>query len=121
MTGAPVFREATRADVPAVVDLLADDILGQTRERAGMDQYLAAFDSMKAEGNNRLVVAEQDGRVVACYQLIVMSGLSLSATRRAEIEGVRVAADRRGRGLGGRGGDRRGRRGGRDARPRRRA
>lgn len=102
MSLAPLFREATRADVPQVVALLADDVLGRTREGAGLEVYLAAFDAMRAEGSNRLIVAEQDGRVVACYQLIVMSGLSLSATRRAEIEAVRVAADLRGQGLGAR-------------------
>ena len=95
-----IWREATRADVPAVVALLVDDMLGRSRERADMDHYLAAFDAMQAERGNRLYVAEDDGRVVACYQLIAMSGLSLSATRRAEIEGVRVASDLRGRGLG---------------------
>ena len=100
MTAAPVFREATREDVPAVVDLLSDDVLGRTREGAGLDTYLAAFDAMQAQGHNHLIVAEQEGRVVACYQMITMSGLSLSASRRAEIEGVRVASDLRGQGLG---------------------
>lgn len=100
MTGTPIFREATRDDVPAVVALLADDVLGRTRELGDLDLYLAAFEAMQAEGHNHLIVAEQDGRVVACYQLIVMSGLSLSASRRAEIEGVRVAADLRGQGMG---------------------
>lgn len=95
-----IWREATRADIPAVVALLADDILGKTREIAGMDHYLAAFDAMQSEPGNRLYVAEDQGRIVACYQLVTMSGLSLSASRRAELEGVRVAADRRGQGLG---------------------
>ena len=95
-----IWREATRDDVPAVVALLSDDMLGRGRELAGIDRYLAAFDAMQAESGNRLYVAEDAGRVVACYQMIVMSGLSLSASRRAEIEGVRVATDLRGGGLG---------------------
>ena len=95
-----IWREATRADVPAVVALLADDMLGQTREIAAMDRYLAAFDAMQAEGGNRLYVAEENGDIIACYQMILMSGLSLSASRRAEIEAVRVAAPHRNRGLG---------------------
>lgn len=95
-----IWREATRADVPAVVALLADDVLGHGRESADLAPYLAAFDAMQDEGGNRLIVAEQDGRVVACYQLRLISGLSLSAARRAQVEGVRVTADLRGRGLG---------------------
>ena len=62
-----IWREATRADVPAVVALLADDMLGQRRESAGAAPYLAAFDAMQDEGGNRLVVADEDGRVVARY------------------------------------------------------
>lgn len=95
-----IWREATRVDVPAVVALLADDVLGHGRESADLAPYLAAFDAMQDEGGNRLIVAEQDGRVVACYQLTLISGLSLTAARRAQVEGVRVAADLRGRGLG---------------------
>lgn len=95
-----IWREATRDDVPAVVALLADDVLGRTRELADMDRYLAAFDAMQSEGGNRLYVATENGAIIACYQLILMSGLSLSASRRAEIEAVRVAASHRGQGLG---------------------
>lgn len=94
------FRPATRDDVPAVVALLADDDLGRAREGGDLAPYLAAFDAMAAEPGTTLFVAEADGRIVACYQLVLISGLSLSGTRRAEIEGVRVAADRRGQGLG---------------------
>ena len=36
-----IWREATRADVPAVVALLADDMLGHGRESAGVAPYLA--------------------------------------------------------------------------------
>ncbi|WP_425606813.1 N-acetyltransferase family protein [Paracoccus maritimus] len=96
----PVFRGATRADVPAVCDLLADDVLGRTREGAVSAHYLSAFDAMQAEGQNHLIVAEAQGRIVACYQITFISGLSLSAARRAQIEGVRVASDQRGHGLG---------------------
>ena len=94
------FRRATRADVPAVIALLADDILGATREAAHPAPYLAAFDAMQAEGANHLIVGEQEGRIVACYQITFISGLSLTATRRAQIEGVRVARDLRGQGAG---------------------
>ncbi|MGR3454385.1 N-acetyltransferase family protein [Pseudooceanicola sp.] len=97
----PHFREARRADVPEVVALLADDTLGATREGTGeIDRYLAAFDAMRAEGANHLIVGEAGGRVVATYQLTFITGLSLKATRRAQVESVRVAAGLRGGGIG---------------------
>jgi GNAT superfamily N-acetyltransferase len=94
------FRDATREDVPAVVALLADDTLGAGREAADLAPYLAAFDAMQAEGGNILIVGEEAGRIVATCQLTVISGLSLRASRRAQVESVRVASDRRGRGIG---------------------
>jgi GNAT superfamily N-acetyltransferase len=94
------FREAARADLPAVVALLADDALGAGRETRDFVRYLAAFDAMAAEAGNALVVGEAEGRVVATYQLTFISGLSQNAMRRAQVEAVRVAADLRGRGIG---------------------
>ena len=94
------FREAARDDVPAVVALLTDDALGATREGTDLSPYLAAFDAMRAEGGNVLVVGEDDGRVVATYQITFISGLSLRASRRAQVESVRVANDCRGQGVG---------------------
>lgn len=94
------FRDARRTDVPAIVALLADDGLGATSEKADRAMYLAAFDGLSEERGNTLVVGEAAGRVVATYQLTVISGLSLRAARRAQIESVRVASDLRGRGIG---------------------
>lgn len=48
------IRAATRADVPFVVALLRDDILGQDREVQALDAYYAAFDAMQREGSNTL-------------------------------------------------------------------
>ncbi|MGB5837334.1 MAG: GNAT family N-acetyltransferase [Albidovulum sp.] len=94
------FRGATRRDVPAVVALLSDDALGALRETTDPSAYYAAFDRMQAEGANTLIVGEEAGRVIATYQLTCISGLSLRASRRAQVESVRVAAHCRGRGIG---------------------
>lgn len=94
------FRPAQRGDVADVVALLGDDMLGQGREHAALDRYLAAFDAMQVEGANHLIVGTHQGKITACYQITFISGLSLSATRRAQIEGVRVASDARGQGIG---------------------
>ncbi len=80
--------------------MLRDDALGAARETAGLEVYLAAFDAVEADPTTTIVVAEEDGRLLATFQLTILSGLSLRAARRAQIESVRVAADRRGHGIG---------------------
>lgn len=94
------FRPALRADVPRIVALLTEDALGATRESADLAPYLEAFDAMQVEPANMLIVGEAGGRVLATYQMTVISGLSLRAARRAQIESVRVDAGLRGAGLG---------------------
>ncbi|MEQ8254917.1 MAG: GNAT family N-acetyltransferase [Roseovarius confluentis] len=95
------FREAGQADVAAVVALLTDDMLGQGREGAEPALYEAAFARMRNEGNNHLIVGEDEaGRIVATYQITFISGLSLRAARRAQVESVRVAGVKRGQGVG---------------------
>ncbi len=94
------FREATRDEVPAIVDLLREDPLGAGRETAGAETYLAAFDRMAAEPGNIIIVGESEGRVVACYQLTFISGLSRQGMRRAQVEAVRVSGALRGQGTG---------------------
>ncbi len=70
------FRDASRADVPAIVAMLADDSLGQGREGADLAPYLAAFDQIAANPSHQLIVAEESGRVIATCQLTILSGLS---------------------------------------------
>lgn len=94
------FRLATRDEVPDIVAMLADDVLGAGREGADLAPYFAAYDAMQSEGGNQLLVGEIDGIIAATYQLTFISGLSLTASRRAQIEAVRVAAPFRGQGIG---------------------
>lgn len=94
------WREARAADIPQVVALLRDDTLGATREGDDLAPYHTAFAAMQAESNNHLIVGEAGGRVVATYQLCFISGLSLRAARRAQVESVRVAATLRSQGIG---------------------
>ncbi len=95
-----IFREATGKDIPAILALLQDDYLGVGREAARLEDYLAGFDAMRAESNNYAIVGLLNGDIVATYQLTFISGISLSAARRAQIEGVRVSASVRGHGIG---------------------
>lgn len=92
------FRPATRADLPVVLALLAEDLLSDQHPVTIAD-HEAALSAMQAQGH-LLIVAEDAGRIVATYQLALITGVSLSAMRRAVLEGVRVASDRRGQGIG---------------------
>jgi ribosomal protein S18 acetylase RimI-like enzyme len=97
------IRPARRADVGAIIAMLADDHLGRTRERIEepLPQcYFDAFDRIARDANLQLVVAEQAGRVVGCLQLCLLPGLSSQGAMRALVEDVRVASDRRSRGIG---------------------
>ncbi|RZL63828.1 MAG: GNAT family N-acetyltransferase [Variovorax sp.] len=97
------FRPARRADLPAIVGLLADDPLGAQRESPGeplAPGYGAAFDAIERDPHNELVVAEADDRVVGVLQLTFIPSITYRGSWRALIEGVRVAADRRSGGLG---------------------
>ena len=66
------FREANESDVPALVDLLATDVLGAKREDISIQlnpNYLDAFHSIEADSNNELTVVESDGELVGMLRL----------------------------------------------------
>ncbi|MEL6335419.1 MAG: GNAT family N-acetyltransferase [Pseudomonadota bacterium] len=94
------LREATAEDVAAIVALLADDVLGAGREAPGDPAYDAAFAAMAHQGANVILLAEEDGRLLGCLQLTIIHGLSRRGMARAQIEGMRVAAEGRGQGIG---------------------
>lgn len=100
---APLLRRATREDLPAIVALLADDVLGAQRERPGLPLapgYAQAFDAIERDPNCELLVACRDGRVVGTMQLDYTPGLSRQGAWRATIEAVRVASPERSKGTG---------------------
>lgn len=97
-----IIRPARAADVPAIVGLLADDALGAAREGDPADPvYAQAFAAIEASPDNALFVLDDGGEVVGCAQVTVIPGLSRRGATRVQIESVRVAASRRGQGLGG--------------------
>ncbi|WP_433348589.1 N-acetyltransferase family protein [Micromonospora sp. CA-111912] len=96
-----IFREAVRADLPAVIALLADDMLGKARDFTEVDEaYERAFADISADPRNHLVVADEDGVLVGCMQITYIPGLGRHGAERSLIEAVRVRSDRRGQGLG---------------------
>lgn len=97
------FRAATIDDLPAIVELLADDFLGQQREDLSEplnENYLKAFREIEADPNNELIVAELDGKVIGTLQLVITPSLSYKGSKRSIVESVRVDSSLRGKGIG---------------------
>jgi GNAT superfamily N-acetyltransferase len=97
------IRKAVREDVPIIVELLADDPLGAQREHATdplPKAYYESFEAIDADPNQRLVVGEREGVIIATLQLTFLPYLTYTGGWRAIIEAVRVARSARGQGLG---------------------
>jgi ribosomal protein S18 acetylase RimI-like enzyme len=97
------FRRATSDDLTAIVTMLADDVLGASRERLENplpQPYVAAFSEIDRDPNNELVVACMGDVVVGVLQLTFIPSLSHVGSRRALVDGVRVSSARRSSGIG---------------------
>ena len=97
------FRDATAADLPTIVAMLADDALGRTRESADEplpSSYYETFAAIERDPNNTLIVACEDDEVVGALQLSFMPSISYRGSWRATIENVRTSNARRGQGIG---------------------
>ena len=103
--GSVSFRQAMAADLGQIVSLLYDDELGRTREILSEPvdaAYVSAFNAIMRDPNQLMAVAVDNpgGALVGCLQLTFLPGLSHRGAWRGQIEGVRVAANLRGRGIG---------------------
>jgi ribosomal protein S18 acetylase RimI-like enzyme len=98
-----IYRRATAADLPVLVAMLADDMLGRARERAEdplPEAYRAGFAAIDADPHQLLLIAEAAGEIAGMLQLTFIPGISHMGAWRCQIEGVRVASSRRGQGTG---------------------
>ncbi|TIO39043.1 MAG: GNAT family N-acetyltransferase, partial [Mesorhizobium sp.] len=83
--------------------MLADDALGRARENASVplaQAYQDAFAAIDGNPNHFLAVMTDGAEVIGTLQISFIPGLSLQGAWRGQIEAVRVAASRRGEGLG---------------------
>ena len=97
------YRLASEADLPAIVQLLADDVLGAQREAFQLplpDSYQQAFRVIHTDPQQELAVVELDGEIVATFQLTFIQYLTYQGGIRAQIEAVRVKDTHRGQGIG---------------------
>src|SRR5688572_5126337 len=98
-----LFRTAKNEDLLSIVRMLADDFLGQQRERYEDPlpaSYINAFREIDADPNNELIVAELDGEVVGTLQLTYIPSISFQGGKRCTVESVRVDQKYRGQGIG---------------------
>ncbi|MET8741217.1 GNAT family N-acetyltransferase [Streptomyces sp. NPDC004728] len=96
-----ILRTATRADLPAVLALLADEerVVDPTSVVVD-DAYERAFAAIESDPRNEMLVLVDGDTVLGCAQATYIPGLGRGGAERALIEAVRVRADRRGGGLG---------------------
>ncbi|MEZ0539756.1 GNAT family N-acetyltransferase [Fibrella arboris] len=98
------FRKATETDLPVIVQLLADDELGQAREAVGTPLpalYYQAFERINNDPNQELIVVENEATaIIGTLQLSFLQYLTYQGGLRVQIEAVRVHKSCRGKGVG---------------------
>jgi GNAT superfamily N-acetyltransferase len=95
------IREARPEDLEAVVDLLREDVIREIDEsQVPASAYAAAFDEIRADARQQLLVGVRDGQVVATAQLTWVRQLTYVGGLMCQLESVRVRSDLRGQGLG---------------------
>ena len=122
-----LIRRATEPDVPGVVALLRDDVLGASREGSGAEEmagYQHAFSLIDSDPNQLLVAIDEvtedsedaekhdagarqqssdtlpPAAVVGTLQLTLIPSLSRGGSTRLQIEAVRIGPAAQGLGLG---------------------
>src|SRR5215212_9735152 len=96
-----LVRRASRDDVATIVELIAADQIGATRDGGDLAPYERAFAAIDADPAQLLVVATDAVQaVVATMQLTFVPGLARRGALRGQIEAMRVREDLRGHGLG---------------------
>jgi len=102
-TGEVVFRLAKQDDLPAIVRMLADDDLGNQRERYEEplpESYTMAFEQIEHDANHELIVVELNGEVIGTLHLMFLPSISFQGGLRARVESVRVDKLYQGQGIG---------------------
>ena len=94
-----VIRDAAVADVPGILQVLADSgIDGGSSFTA--EEARAHLARIRAWPNFRLLAAVDDGEVVGTYSLVIMDKLGKRGTPAGVVEDVAVAPSRQGQGIG---------------------
>lgn len=98
------YRTATPADLPFIIGLVVEDGVihtGDDPADAMHADYVDALAEITADPNEEMIVVEENGAPVGCFQLSYLPGLMRRGMKRGQIEVVHVAASHRNRGIGG--------------------
>jgi len=104
-SGELTLRNATEADLDALMALLSDDPISAARGDVAASedrpQYAEALRSIADDPANALLVAEDaDGRLVGTLQLTRIPGMARRGATRLLVEAVRVSSALRSGGIG---------------------
>ncbi len=97
------IRNAVQADLPRLVELLAQLSVDEPREDLGPPlpgPYRTALEQIDSDPRQRLLVVETDGRVIATAVLIIVPNLTHRGRPYAIIENIVVDEAERGRAYG---------------------
>jgi len=97
------FNLAESSHLESIVRLLADDPLGEKRERFKTPlprAYFKALDNILNAPNQELMIVTLADEVVGTFQLSFIQYLTYQGGIRAQLEGVRVSKNFRDKGIG---------------------
>lgn len=98
-----IFRKAVKEDLPSIIEMLANDFLGKSREKFEIplpQSYYDTFDKINSDPNQELTVLEREGEVIGTMQLTFIPVLIYGGSMRLLIESVRVKESMTGKGIG---------------------
>lgn len=96
-------RKANLHDLRAIITLLLEDELGQTREQlnATIEQsYIDAFHQIDKDTNQYLMIVCSENVIVGTCHLTIMPSLTFVGSTRMQIEAVRISTKHRGQKIG---------------------
>jgi len=97
------FRNATPADLRFIIELIVEDSVittGDDPADAGHADYTNALAAIDADPNEEMIVVENDGDRIGCFQLSYLPGLMRRGMWRGQIEVVHVGDAWQNRGFG---------------------
>ena len=97
------YRKAKLEDLAFIISLLIDDELGKQRENITSDarsSYERAFEEISDDKNQYLMVVEYNSKIIATCHLTLIPSLTFKASKRMQIEAVRVSSNFRGKKIG---------------------